>query len=111
MSKTGDKDQAYDFLVKNQANSDNEATPTGLRAIRRKVDWNIVPIMFACYTLQFLDKVLLNYGAVMGLSKDLRLVGNDFSNASTFFFIAYLIAEIPNGLILNKVPAGKWLGM
>ena len=46
----------------------------------------------------------------MGLPKELKLQGNDFSNAATAFFIAYLIAEIPNGLILNKVPAGKWLG-
>ena len=33
----------------------------------------------------------------MGIKKDIRLVGNDFSNAATAFFVAYLIAEIPNG--------------
>jgi hypothetical protein len=33
----------------------------------------------------------------MGLTPDLKLAGNDFSNASTAFFIAYLIAEVPNG--------------
>lgn len=33
----------------------------------------------------------------MRLSPDLRLQGNDFTNAATAFFIAYLIAEIPNG--------------
>lgn len=33
----------------------------------------------------------------MGLSKDLNLKGNDFTNAATSFFIAYLIAEVPNG--------------
>ena len=33
----------------------------------------------------------------MGLPKQLQLQGNDFSNAATAFFIAYLIAEIPNG--------------
>lgn len=37
------------------------------------------------------------YAAVMGLPKDLKLKGNDFTNAATSFFIAYLIAEIPNG--------------
>lgn len=34
----------------------------------------------------------------MGIKKDLGLVGNDFSNTATWFFIAYLIAEVPNGL-------------
>jgi hypothetical protein len=33
----------------------------------------------------------------MGIKKDLKLVGNDFSNTATWFFIAYLIAEVPNG--------------
>lgn len=33
----------------------------------------------------------------MGLPKDLKLKGNDFSNAATAFFIAYLVAEVPNG--------------
>lgn len=37
------------------------------------------------------------YAAVMGLPKDLELGGNDFTNAATAFFIAYLIAEVPNG--------------
>ena len=94
----------------------NSAT-INLQASRRKIDWQIVPIMFLCYTMQFLDKVNINvrihcqcqlfsgsldisqimqYAAVMGLNKDLALTGNDFSNASTAFFIAYLIAEVPN---------------
>lgn len=39
----------------------------------------------------------IQYAAVMGINADLHLAGNDFSNASTAFFIAYLIAEVPNG--------------
>lgn len=37
------------------------------------------------------------YAAIMGLKKDLKLTGNEFSNTATWFFIAYLIAEVPNG--------------
>jgi len=67
----------------------------------------------------------------MGLNKDLKLKGNEFSNTATIFFAAYLAAEIPTGqftrcseytshsdmisnltaYILNKFPAGKWLGV
>ncbi|KAI9776700.1 MAG: hypothetical protein M1839_009427 [Geoglossum umbratile] len=46
----------------------------------------------------------------MGIGKDLKLKGNDFTNAATAFFIAYLIAEVPNGVVLQKFPAAKWLG-
>lgn len=35
----------------------------------------------------------------MGLNKELKLVGNEFTWAATAFSIAYLIAEIPTGAI------------
>lgn len=43
------------------------------------------------------------YAAVMGLDKDLRLKGDDFTNAATAFFIAYLVAEVPNGIPLHPL--------
>lgn len=56
-----DMDRAYDFLAKAGAGFSEEQTPAvDLRRLRRRVDWRIVPLMFACYTLSFLDKVLLN---------------------------------------------------
>lgn len=33
-----------------------------LRALRRKIDLRLMPFMFCCYILQFLDKVMLNVG-------------------------------------------------
>lgn len=33
----------------------------------------------------------------MGLNKELKLKANEFTNAATWFFFAYLIAEVPNG--------------
>ncbi|KAL8858714.1 MAG: hypothetical protein Q9178_004802 [Gyalolechia marmorata] len=101
-------DQAY-WYVQDSSNA-VEATSAELRRLRRKIDWWIVPIMFACYTMQFVDKVSLNYAAVMGLNKELELKGNEFTNAATWFFIAFLIAEVPNAIILQRVPVAKWLG-
>jgi len=70
-------------------------------------------------------KLIPKFAAVMGLSKDLKLKGNEFSNINTAFFIAFLIAEVANGnhtqfffqlhadeigYILQKIAARKWLG-
>ena len=52
-----DLDQAYYYLQKTGANVEAEVN---LRSLRRKIDWKIVPIMFCAYTMQFIDKVLLN---------------------------------------------------
>lgn len=46
------------------------------------------------------ELTIIQYAAVMGLNRDLRLTGNDFSNASTAFFLAFLIAEIPNSRLM-----------
>ncbi|KAJ5120517.1 uncharacterized protein N7515_009905 [Penicillium bovifimosum] len=104
-------DQADEAVIYLNRHADGASNPTvNLRALRRKIDRRLMPYMFCCYVLQFLDKVMLNYAAVMGIKKDLNLVGNDFSNTATWFFIAYLIAEVPNVYCLQKVPPGKWLG-
>ncbi|KAE8364679.1 major facilitator superfamily domain-containing protein [Aspergillus caelatus] len=81
------------------------------RALLRKVDWRILPVMFLTYFLQFVDKISLNYANVMGLQNDLQMSGNDFSWLATAFFLAYAVAEIPQGILLQKFPITKVLGV
>ncbi|KAL2809069.1 MFS general substrate transporter [Aspergillus granulosus] len=80
------------------------------RALLRRIDWCILPIMFLTYFLQFLDKVSLNYANIMGLQQDLGMAGNDFSWLATAFYIAYAVAEVPQGILLQKYPVTKVLG-
>ncbi|OOF91769.1 hypothetical protein ASPCADRAFT_399674 [Aspergillus carbonarius ITEM 5010] len=80
-------------------------------ALLRRIDWRILPIMFLTYFLQFLDKVALNYANVMGMQDDLGMQGNDFSWLATGFFIAYAVAEIPQGFLLQRYPITKVLGI
>ena len=54
-----DLDRVHQFIL-NSSPFDDEASPIDLQVVRRKIDWRIVPIMFLCYTMQFIDKVLLN---------------------------------------------------
>lgn len=53
-------DAAWKFLDANRELDGVDATEGELKRLRRKIDWHIVPIMFCCYTMQFLDKVILN---------------------------------------------------
>ncbi|KAK2592257.1 hypothetical protein QQS21_010044 [Conoideocrella luteorostrata] len=102
-------DAAWKFLNDHRDAAGVDAV--NLNALRRKIDWHIVPLMFLCYTMQFLDKVILNYAAVMGINKDLKLAGNDFSNVATFLFVGLLCFEVPNIYFLQVFPAAKWLGV
>ena len=55
-----DLDQAYWYVQESRSHNEDQASASELKALRRKVDWRIVPIMFCCYTMQFIDKVSLN---------------------------------------------------
>lgn len=59
--KEGDfkkQDAAGKYL---QEHADNAAADSvDLKKLRAKIDWHIVPLMFLCYFLQFIDKVIIN---------------------------------------------------
>lgn len=57
VNNSKDLDQAFHYL---QNARPNPEPGTDLKALRRKIDWRIVPVMFCAYTMQFIDKVLLN---------------------------------------------------
>ena len=53
-------DGAYWYV---QEHDTSQWSTLELKRLRRKIDCWIVPIMFCCYTMQFVDKVLLNVGS------------------------------------------------
>lgn len=93
-------------------NFDVDAHPEEVRldAITRKLDKILLFPMLFVYFLQFLDKVVLNYSNVMGMPTALGLVGNQFSNLATFFFVAYIGGELFQAGLLQKFPVAKVLG-
>ncbi|PSK46205.1 hypothetical protein B9Z65_5173 [Elsinoe australis] len=109
VSVSADTDQAYEFLSSVRV-STTQVSAVDLASLRRRVDYRLIPFMWLCYTMCWLDKAILNYAAVMGIHRDLHLIGNDFSNTNTFFYVALTVAELPTGFVLNKVSAGKWMG-
>lgn len=56
-------DDALDFLQHEGAV--REMTVQDEKKLRRKIDWMIMPLMWSCYCLQYLDKTLINYANVM----------------------------------------------
>jgi len=75
-----------------------------------KIDWMIMPLMWSCYCLQYLDKTLVNYAAVMGLYADANITTSQFSNLALFFYVSYLALEFPHGWGMQHFPTAKYLG-
>ncbi|KAJ6148941.1 hypothetical protein N7471_000140 [Penicillium samsonianum] len=81
------------------------------KALMRKIDWHILPVMFVAYMLQFLDKTALGYTAIFGIQKSLSLVGDQYSWASSSFYFGFLVASYPVSLCFVKFPIGKFLSV
>lgn len=79
-----------------------------LARIRRKVDWRIMPVLCITYTLQFLDKLSLNYASAYTLKPDLGLTGQRYSWVAAIFNFGYLFWAFPSNWILQKVPVAKY---
>lgn len=54
-------DEALHFLDDNRDVSDSGLSEVDEKKLMRKVDWMLMPLMFACYFLQYSDKTLRQY--------------------------------------------------
>ncbi|ODQ57697.1 hypothetical protein WICANDRAFT_85797 [Wickerhamomyces anomalus NRRL Y-366-8] len=102
-------DEALRFI--NEKKSLDEQIKVEKRTMDSKLMWKIdlclIPVMCMIYFLQFLDKTLINYAAVMGIKKNLK--GNEFANLATIFYAAYIFFEPMNSYLLQKLPLAKFL--
>ncbi|OBT46777.1 hypothetical protein VE00_02660 [Pseudogymnoascus sp. WSF 3629] len=73
------------------------------------IDRRVLVIMILTYFLQAIDKGTLSFASIMGIEKDLNLVGQDYSWLITGVYIAILIVEYPTNWIITKVPIAKYL--
>ena len=81
--------------------------PTG-RLAYRKAAWRLVPFLFFCYILAYLDRVNVGF-AKLQMSRDLGLGDIAYGTGAGIFFIGYLIFEVPSNIILSKVGARIWI--
>ncbi|KAL9090731.1 MAG: hypothetical protein Q9165_005219 [Trypethelium subeluteriae] len=97
------RDEALDFLEshRDEYGAALASDKAYIAQLKWKIDWRFIPFGFVVMAFNILDKVLLNYGNVMGLSSDLQLRGNDFTNASTSFYIASAVFAIFNAAVQN----------
>lgn len=77
--------------------------------LKWKIDFMIMPFFIAIYFLQFLDKSLLNYAAIMGIKKNLH--GNQFANLGTIFYVGFVATEPIAAYLIQKLPVAKYLGV
>lgn len=74
----------------------------------RKVDRHLIPFLFLCYILAYLDRVNVGFAKLQMLN-DLSLNDTAFATGAGIFFIGYFFFETPSNLLLKKYGARLWI--
>jgi len=77
-------------------------------ATYRKVTWRLLPLLFFCYVLAYLDRVNVGF-AKLQMQKDLGFSDTVYGIGAGVFFIGYFLFEVPSNLILQRVGARIWI--
>jgi D-galactonate transporter len=79
-------------------------------AVYNKVTRRIIPFLFACYILAYVDRVNIGF-AKLQMQRDLGMSDTVYGIGAGIFFIGYFLFEVPANIILQRVGARLWLGV
>ena len=78
-------------------------------ATYRRVTWRLVPFLFACYILAYVDRVNVGF-AKLQMQADLGMSDTVYGAGAGLFFIGYFLLEVPANMMLRRLGARRWLG-
>jgi sugar phosphate permease len=83
-------------------------TPEFEKATYSKVTWRLVPFLFLCYILSYLDRVNVGF-AKLQMQQDLGFSDTVYGLGAGIFFIGYFFFEVPSNVLLQKIGAKIWI--
>ncbi|KAG2223092.1 hypothetical protein INT45_008940 [Circinella minor] len=81
------------------------------RALVRKLDLYIMPIICILDFIQFLDKSTINYAALFGFKEELGLNGTEYSLLGSLFYVGYFVYQFPNNYFLQRFSVARYIGV
>ncbi|KAH6624132.1 major facilitator superfamily domain-containing protein [Chaetomium sp. MPI-SDFR-AT-0129] len=79
------------------------------KAILRKMDLRLIPMLALLYLLSFLDRGNIGNAKIEHLQENLSLTDDQYNWCLTAFFFTYAAFEVPSNLVLKKVRPSIWL--
>ena len=75
-------------------------------ALYRKVSVRIIPFLFVCYVVSFLDRINIGF-AQLQMKHDLGFSDAMYGLGAAVFYIGYVLCEVPSNLLMEKFGARK----
>lgn len=86
----------------------HSVSPEFEEATFKKVSGRLIPFLFICYIIAFLDRVNVGF-AKLQMAPDLGFSDAVYGFGAGIFFIGYFLFEVPSNVILDKVGAKLWI--
>ncbi|MBB1598493.1 MFS transporter [Variovorax sp. UMC13] len=83
-------------------------TSLAAEAVYRKVSWRLIPLLFVCYIVAYLDRVNVGF-AKLQMQDALQFSEAVYGLGAGIFFVGYFLFEVPSNVILHKVGAKRWI--
>jgi MFS family permease len=83
-------------------------TPAEGEAIISKAMRRLLPFIFICYVVSYLDRINVGFAALT-MNQDLGLTAAQFGLGAGLFFIGYFSFEIPSNLMMQRFGARIWI--
>lgn len=81
---------------------------TDMSSTYRKVTLRLIPFLFICYIVAYLDRVNVGFAKLQMLSQ-LQFSETVYGLGAGIFFIGYFIFEVPSNIMLHKMGARVWI--
>jgi MFS transporter, ACS family, tartrate transporter len=75
---------------------------------RRRVNWRLMPFLFALYIVANLDRANVGFAALR-MSRELGFSDDVFGFGGGIFFLGYFLLEIPGTVLVEVWSARKWI--
>ena len=73
-----------------------------------KVTWRLMPFLFLCYVLAYVDRVNVGF-AKLQMQQDLGMSDAVYGLGAGIFFLGYFIFEVPANMMLERwAPVCGW---
>ncbi|MCJ1233596.1 hypothetical protein MMC14_001554 [Varicellaria rhodocarpa] len=87
-------------LVRNLSSEERERLE---RALVRKIDFRLLPMIILMYIMNYLDRNNIASARLAGLETELNLSSVQYNTAVSILFVGYLLMQVPSNLFLNKI--------
>ena len=77
------------------------------RAVR-KAYWRLMWFLMLLFCCAYLDRINMSYAALT-MNRDLGLTATMFGLANSIFYVAYVAAEIPSTMLMQRFGARVWI--